>query len=152
MKFWNWGPTTIAHYCMSVTFYFSKSLHPIAESTVVSCRVVLYSSCRVYSSILQSGSCRVYSSVQQSGSCRVYSSVLSYGVVWQQQSLQQCPVQWCRVGWSDFHFLRFSKMGTLLSIGYIFMSSIPKNRRNMLNTFLCYLGLFNAFYAFSETL
>ena len=32
-------------------------------------------------------------------------------------------------GWGDFHFLRFSKMGTLLSIGYIFMSSIPKNRR-----------------------
>ena len=28
MKFWNWGPTTISHYCMSVTFYFSKSLHP----------------------------------------------------------------------------------------------------------------------------
>ena len=36
----------------------------------------------------------------------------------------------CTVGWSDFHFfLQFSKTGTLLSIGYIFMSSIPKNRR-----------------------
>ena len=28
MNFWNWGPTTISHYCMSVTFNFSKSLHP----------------------------------------------------------------------------------------------------------------------------
>ena len=34
------------------------------------------------------------------------------------------------VGWSDLHFLRFSKMGTLLSIAYIFMSSIPKDRRS----------------------
>ena len=32
------------------------------------------------------------------------------------------------IGWSDFHFFRFSKTGTLLYIGYIFMSSIPKNR------------------------
>ena len=30
------------------------------------------------------------------------------------------------VGWSDFNFLRFSKMGTLLSIRYIFVSLIPK--------------------------
>ena len=28
-----------------------------------------------------------------------------------------------------FIYFRFSKMGTLLSIGYIFMSSIPKNLR-----------------------
>ena len=34
MKFWNWGPTTIAHYCMSVTFYFSKSLHPTTYGRV----------------------------------------------------------------------------------------------------------------------
>ena len=33
---------------------------------------------------------------------------------------------WCKLGWSDFVFLRFSKMDTLLSIGYIFMSLIPK--------------------------
>ena len=34
------------------------------------------------------------------------------------------------LGWSDFHFfLLFSKMGTLLYIGYIFMSLIPKNQR-----------------------
>ena len=32
------------------------------------------------------------------------------------------------IGWSDFHFFRFLKTGTLLYIGYIFMSSIPKNR------------------------
>ena len=32
------------------------------------------------------------------------------------------------IGWSDFHFFRFSKTGTPLYIGYIFMSSIPKNR------------------------
>ena len=32
--------------------------------------------------------------------------------------------------WSDFHFFRFLKMGTLLSIVYIiFMSSFLKNRR-----------------------
>ena len=29
----------------------------------------------------------------------------------------------------DFIFLCFSKLGTLLSIGYIVMSSIPKNRQ-----------------------
>ena len=33
---------------------------------------------------------------------------------------------WCKLGWSDFGFLRFSKMDTLLSIGFIFMSLIPK--------------------------
>ena len=32
-------------------------------------------------------------------------------------------------GRSDFHFFRFSKIGTLHSTGYIFMSSIPKFRR-----------------------
>ena len=31
-----------------------------------------------------------------------------------------------RAEWSDFLFLQFLKVGTLLSIGYIFMSSIPK--------------------------
>ena len=30
-------------------------------------------------------------------------------------------------GWSDLHFLRFSKIDILLSISYIFMSSITKN-------------------------
>ena len=34
-----------------------------------------------------------------------------------------------RAEWSDFLFLQFLKVGTLLSIGYIFMSSIPKNRQ-----------------------
>ena len=33
------------------------------------------------------------------------------------------------LGWSDSHFFGFSKMGTLLSIGYIFMSLFPKNRQ-----------------------
>ena len=35
----------------------------------------------------------------------------------------------CTVGWSDFQLFRFSKMGTLLSIVYIFMSPFLKNRR-----------------------
>ena len=33
-------------------------------------------------------------------------------------------------GWSDLHFLRFSKMDTLRSIGYIFMSSKPQKSAN----------------------
>ena len=33
------------------------------------------------------------------------------------------------IGWSDFNFLQFLKIGTLLSIGYIFMSSKPNNWR-----------------------
>ena len=28
MKFWNWGPTTIWHYCMSLILKVKKSLHP----------------------------------------------------------------------------------------------------------------------------
>ena len=35
----------------------------------------------------------------------------------------------CAIGGVILIFLRFSKMGTLLSISYIGMSSIPKNRR-----------------------
>ena len=31
MKFWNWGPTTIGHYCMSVILKVKKSLHPNME-------------------------------------------------------------------------------------------------------------------------
>ena len=27
---------------------------------------------------------------------------------------------YCVLGWSDIHFLRLSKLGTLLSVGYIF--------------------------------
>ena len=34
---------------------------------------------------------------------------------------------YCVLGWSDFLLLLFSKMGTLLPIGYIFMSSITKS-------------------------
>ena len=34
----------------------------------------------------------------------------------------------CTLGWSDFHFFAIFETGTLLSIGNIFMSSIPKNR------------------------
>ena len=28
MTFWNWGPTTIWHYCMSLILKVKKSLHP----------------------------------------------------------------------------------------------------------------------------
>ena len=34
-----------------------------------------------------------------------------------------------QLGWSDFHFQRFSKMDTVLLIGYIFRSLIPTNRQ-----------------------
>ena len=33
------------------------------------------------------------------------------------------------LGWSDFNFLRFFKMGILLLISYIFMSLMQKNRQ-----------------------
>ena len=42
MKFLNWGPTTISHFCMSVTFYFSKSLHPNAHCAMRMRVKVLY--------------------------------------------------------------------------------------------------------------
>ena len=32
MKFWNWGPTTIWHNCMSLILKVKKSLHPNAHA------------------------------------------------------------------------------------------------------------------------
>ena len=44
-------------------------------------------------------------------------------------------VQGPTLGWSDLHFLRFSKIDTLLSISYIFMSSITKYWQKSTETF-----------------
>ena len=44
-------------------------------------------------------------------------------------SFTQSWLYYYAVGRSDFHFLRFSKMDTVLSIGFIFISSILKNQQ-----------------------
>ena len=50
--------------------------------------------------------------------------LLEIAIVWRKK---YCKVfnlhRSCTLGWSDFHFFRFSKMGPLLSIVYIFMGS-----------------------------
>ena len=57
-----------------------------------------------------------------------------------------CAVQWqCTVGWSDIHFLRFSKTNTLLSTGFIFKSSrgtweIPLKKVNQVGVYSSYTG------------
>ena len=47
-----------------------------------------------------------------------YAKKISYCV--REPKISFMYLLYCVLGWSDIHFLRLSKLGTLLSVGYIF--------------------------------